>query len=61
MILVHVEELAARVRGIADPVLHGKVSKALSLLQRALALYRYTCKSLPAVVTIAFFSEHHMR
>lgn len=40
MTIVTVEELAARVRAIADPVLHGKVSKALSLLQRTLALYR---------------------
>lgn len=40
MSLVTVEELAARVRCIADPVLHGKVSKALSVLQRTLALYR---------------------
>lgn len=37
---VPVQEVAARIRAIDDPVLRGKVAKALHLLRRTLELYR---------------------
>jgi hypothetical protein len=40
MVFVSVEELAGRIRGIQDPVLRGRVQKALHLLHRTLQLYR---------------------
>lgn len=40
---VSVEDLAQRIRTIDDPVLRGKVQKALHLLHRTLELYRSVC------------------
>jgi uncharacterized small protein (DUF1192 family) len=37
---VSVEELNARLSALQDPVLQGKLTKALGVLGRALALYR---------------------
>jgi hypothetical protein len=41
MRLVPVEQVAANIRAIDDPVLRGKVQKALHMLHRTLELYRY--------------------
>lgn len=40
MRLVPVEHIAASIRAIDDPVLRGKVQKALHMLYRTLELYR---------------------
>jgi hypothetical protein len=40
MRLVPVEQVAANIRAIDDPVLRGKVQKALHMLHRTLELYR---------------------
>jgi hypothetical protein len=42
MRLVPVEQVAANIRAIDDPVLRGKVQKALHMLHRTLELYRYS-------------------
>jgi hypothetical protein len=41
MRLVPVEQVAASIRAIDDPVLRGKIHKALHMLHRTLELYKY--------------------
>ena len=41
--IVPVDVLAARLRAVEDPLLQGKVAKALGVLCRAFALYRWAC------------------
>jgi hypothetical protein len=43
MPFVPVAEVARRIRALQDPVLRGKVQKALHLLHRTLELYRCAC------------------
>ena len=53
MSFVPVHELAERNRSIDDPVLRGKVQKALHLLHRTLELYRLAAPAFRAVPQIA--------
>eukprot|EP00877_Chromochloris_zofingiensis_P003919 jgi/Chrzof1/13528/Cz08g00330.t1 len=46
MDLVSTDTLAARVADISDTVLRGKIVKAITLLNRTFALYRYSSYSL---------------
>lgn len=50
MRVVSVQEVAASIRAIDDPVLRGKIHKALHMLHRTLELYRCVCpaEGLPA-------------
>jgi hypothetical protein len=41
--LIQVGLLAARLRAVEDPLLQGKLAKALGVLSRTFALYRQVC------------------